>query len=116
MAHPVMKKKKVKSEILTAEIEPDFPRRRRADRHGDVRALTKKKKKIKTKVLGTAAVSGGDATVTLKPKLVLGKVDHDHLQRRHRFHGEHADRAQAVEEGRALTGPSKRLRDSECLV
>ena len=36
--------------------------------------LTKKKKKTKTKVLGTAAVNGGDATLTVKPKLVLKQV------------------------------------------
>ena len=36
--------------------------------------LTKKKKKIKTKTLGTAAVSGGNATLTVKAKLVLSKM------------------------------------------
>ena len=36
--------------------------------------ITKKKKKVTTKVLGTAAVSGGDATLTVKPKLVLGQT------------------------------------------
>ena len=64
--------------------------------------LTKKKKKIKTKVLGSAAVSGGDATLTVKRQARLEQGDHDRLQRRHGFPGEHADRAQAVEEGAAL--------------
>jgi hypothetical protein len=36
--------------------------------------LTKKRKKIHTKIIGTAAVSGGDATLTFKSKLVLSKV------------------------------------------
>ena len=36
--------------------------------------ITKKKKKTKTKVLATGLVSGGDATLTFKPKQVLGQA------------------------------------------
>ena len=71
---PVRKKKKIKSEILRAEIEPVSP-------GGGVPAgtvifelLTKKKKKTVTKTLGTAAVNAGAGTLTLKPTKVLGKA------------------------------------------
>ena len=72
--HPVLKKKKVKSEILTAEIEPMAPGGGVPTGMATFELLTKKKKKIKTTVLGTAAVVDGDATLTVKPKLVLSKV------------------------------------------
>ena len=71
---PIRKKKKIKSEILTAEIEPVSP-------GGGVPAgtvifelVTKKKKKTVTKTLGVASVDGGAGTLTLKPKKVLGKA------------------------------------------
>ena len=45
------------------------------------------KKKIITTVLGTAAVSGADATLAFKPKLVLSKViTRRHTTHRHRSH------------------------------
>jgi Bacterial Ig-like domain (group 3) len=71
---PVLKKKKVKSEILKAEIEPVSPGGGVPTGMVTFELLTKKKKKIKTKVLGLAAASGGAATIAFKPKLVLGKV------------------------------------------
>ena len=64
----------MKSEVLTAEIEPTSPGGGVPTGIVTFELLTKKRKKIKTKVLGTAAVSGGDATLTVKPKLVLSKV------------------------------------------
>ncbi len=72
--HPVLKKKKVKSEVLTAEIEPTLPGGGIPTGRVTFELLTKKRKKIKTKVLGTAAVSGGDATFAFKPGRVLRKV------------------------------------------
>jgi Bacterial Ig-like domain (group 3) len=71
--HPVLKKKKVVSEVLTAKIEPmfsgGFPT-------GMVtfELLTKKGKKIHAKNLGTAAVRGGYATLTVGANLVLSQT------------------------------------------
>ena len=72
--HPILKKKKVKSEVLKAEIEPTAPGGGVPTWRVTFELLTRKKKKIKTKVLGSVAASGGEATLTLKPKLVLRKV------------------------------------------
>ncbi len=72
--HPVLKKKKVVSEILTAEIKPPFPGGGFPTGLVTFELLTKNKKKIKTKVLGRAAVGGGSATLTVKANLVLSKV------------------------------------------
>ena len=44
--------------------------------------VKKTKKKTKVTTLGTAPVSGGDATLTSKPSKVLKKTDHDRLRRR----------------------------------
>jgi Bacterial Ig-like domain (group 3) len=71
---PMTKKKKVKSEVLTAKITPISPGGGVPTGVVTFELLTKKKKKVTTKVLGTAATSGGDATLTLKPRLVLSKV------------------------------------------
>ena len=71
--HPVLKKKKVVSEVLTAEIEPTFPGSGVPTGMVTFELLIKKKKKITAKVLGSAAVNG-DGTLTVKPKLVLSKV------------------------------------------
>ncbi len=68
------KKKKIKLEILTAEIEPISPGGGVPTGTVIFELLTKKKKKTITKTLGTAAVNNGAGTVTLKPKLVLGKA------------------------------------------
>ncbi len=74
VAHPVAKKKKVKSEALTAEIEPISPGGGLPAGVVTFELLTKKKKKIKTKIIGTTAANRGAATLTVKPKLVLSKV------------------------------------------
>jgi hypothetical protein len=72
--HPILNKKKVKSAVLTATIDPTSPGGGVPTGMVTFELLTKKRKKIQTKVLGRAAVSGGDATMTFKPKLVLSKV------------------------------------------
>ena len=74
MPQPVLKKKKIKSEILTAEIEPISPGGGVPTGTVIFELLTKKKKKTVTKTLGTAMVNDGVATATLKPKKVLGKA------------------------------------------
>jgi Bacterial Ig-like domain (group 3)/Right handed beta helix region len=71
---PVLKKKKVVSEKLTAEIKPAYLDGSLPTGSVTFEILTKKKKKIHTKVLGTAALTGGNATLTLKAKSVVGKV------------------------------------------
>ena len=74
MPTPVLKKKKVVSENLTAQIKPALPGGGVPIGSVTFEILTKKKKKTTTKVLGTAALSGGSATLTLKAKSVLQKV------------------------------------------
>jgi Bacterial Ig-like domain (group 3) len=64
----------VKSEVLTATIEPTFPGGGVPTGMVTFEVSTRKKKKIKTTVLGTVTVSGADTTLTVKPKLVLSKV------------------------------------------
>ena len=71
---PVLKKKKIKSEILTAQIEPISPGGGVPTGTVIFELLTKKKKKTVTKTLGTAAVADGAGTLTLKPTKVLGKA------------------------------------------
>jgi hypothetical protein len=77
-ANPILKKKKVKSETLTAEIEPVSPGAGVPTGMVTFELVTTKKQKhktkIKTKVLGSAVVGGGEATLNLKPKVVLKKV------------------------------------------
>jgi hypothetical protein len=68
---PVLKKKKLKSEILTAEISPISPGGGFPAGTVTFELVTKKKKKTKTKVLGTTTANGGTASLTVKPKLVL---------------------------------------------
>ena len=72
--HPVLKKKKLVSEVLTVEIEPTAPGGGAPTGMITFELSTKKEKKVKTKILWSAAVSGGDATLTVKAKLVLSKV------------------------------------------
>ena len=66
--------KKIKSEILTAQIEPISPGGGVPTGTVVFELLTKKKKKTVTKILGTATVNGGAGMLTLKPTKVLGKV------------------------------------------
>ena len=72
--NPIRKKRKVVSEMLTAEITPISPGGGLPGGSVIFEILTKKRKKTKTKVLGTAVVSGGHATLTLKANSVLKKV------------------------------------------
>ncbi len=71
---PVLKKKKVVSENLTAQIKPSAPGGGVPTGSVTFEIITKKKKKTQTKVLGTAALDGGNATLALKAKSVLQKV------------------------------------------
>ena len=72
--NPVRKKKKIKSEILTAKIEPVSPGGGLPTGTVIFEVVTKKKKKTVTKTLGVARVDGGAGTSTLKPTKVLGKA------------------------------------------
>ena len=74
MPNPVRKKKKIKSEILTAKIEPVSPGGGLPTGTVIFEMVTKKKKKTVTKTLGVASVNAGAGTLTLKPKKVLGKA------------------------------------------
>jgi hypothetical protein len=74
MPHPVLKKKKLVSESLTAEISQTSPGGVFPTGMVTFELLTTKKKKTTTKVLGRAVVDGGKATLTIKPNLVLSKV------------------------------------------
>jgi Bacterial Ig-like domain (group 3) len=75
---PVLKKKTVKSEVLTADINPIAPGGGVPTGMATFELVTTTKRgrktKTKTKVLGSAAVSGGSATLTFKPNLVLKQV------------------------------------------
>ncbi len=72
--HPVLKKKKVISEVLTANIEPTSPGGGFPTGLVTFELVTKKRKKIQTKTLGTAVASSGVATLTVKPNRVLSKI------------------------------------------
>ena len=70
----MLKKKKVVSETLTAKIEPAYPGASFPTGTVTFEVVTKKREKTQTKTLGTAAVRGGDATLTVKAKFVLSKT------------------------------------------
>ncbi len=70
---PIFKKKKVMSVGLKAEIEPAAPGSGVPTGSVVFELVKKTKKKSKVTTLGTAALSGGDATLTLKPNKVLNK-------------------------------------------
>jgi hypothetical protein len=72
--HPILTKKKLKRAVLTAEIEPMPPGGGIPAGMVTFELLTKKKRKVKTKVLGSESVIRGDATLSLKPKALLQKV------------------------------------------
>ena len=74
VARPVLKKKKVVSFGLTAEIEPSVTGGAVPTGTVAFELVTKKRKKIITKVLGTAGLSGGDALLTVPAKSVLQKA------------------------------------------
>jgi large repetitive protein len=72
--HPVLKKKKLVTVGLTAEIQPQSPGGGTPTGTVAFELVTKKKKKTKTKVLGTAPLSDGQATLSFKSKRVLNTV------------------------------------------
>ena len=69
----VFKKKKLMSVRLTAEIKPLAPGGGVPTGEVTFELVTKTKKKVKVTTLGKAAVSGGEATLTLKANKVLQK-------------------------------------------
>ncbi len=72
--HPVVKGKKLKRIELTAEIQPVAPGGGVPTGQVTFELVKKHGKKTQVKTLGTAAVSGGAATLTLKPNAVLNKT------------------------------------------
>ena len=70
---PVFKKKKVVSLGLKAEVEPTAPGAGVPTGTLTFEIAMKKKKKVTEKVLGTATLSGGSATLSVKPSSVLKK-------------------------------------------
>ena len=73
MPHPVLKKKKVISVILTAEVQPQSPGGGVPSGSVTFELVKKTRKKVKVTRLGTAAVDGGVAMLTVKTKKVLNK-------------------------------------------
>ena len=71
--HAVMKKKRLVSVNLTAEIEPLAPGGGTPTGMVAFELLTRKGKKIKTDTLGRVSVTGGQATVLVKASSVLNK-------------------------------------------
>ena len=68
------KKKKVVSVALKAEVQPLAPGSGVPTGSVTFELVTKAKKKTKVTTLGTAALGGGDATLTLKANQVLKKA------------------------------------------
>jgi hypothetical protein len=71
--HPVLRKKKVVSLGLTAEVVPEPPGGGVPTGMVTFEFLMKHGKKSKVKMLGRAALHGAEATLTVKPKAVLKK-------------------------------------------
>ncbi len=72
--HAVLKgKKTLKAVELTAEIEPVAPGGGFPTGRVTFELLTKQGKKTKVKTLGTAGLSGGEATLSFKPNAVLNQ-------------------------------------------
>ena len=74
VSHPVLKKKKLVTVGLTAEIQPQSPGGGIPTGMVAFELITKKKKKTNTKVLGTAPLSSGQATLSLNSKRVINTV------------------------------------------
>jgi hypothetical protein len=70
----VFKKKKLTSIRLTAEIKRSAPGEGVPTGEVTIELVTKIKKKEKITTLGTAAISGGEATLTLRASKVLHKA------------------------------------------
>jgi len=72
--HAVLKgKKNLRAVGLTAEIEPVAPGRGVPTGQVTFEFVKKHRKKVTVKTLGTAELSGGEATLTFKPNQVLKK-------------------------------------------
>ena len=71
--HPVLRKKKVMSLGLTAEVVPEPPGGGVPTGMVTFEFLVKHGKKPKVKTLGKAALHGAEATLTVKPRSVLNK-------------------------------------------
>ncbi len=71
---PVFKKRKLVSVGLDAVIEPLTPGAGLPTGQVTFELQSKRKKKVTEKVLGTAMVSGGSATLTVKSNIVLNKT------------------------------------------
>jgi hypothetical protein len=72
--HAVLKRKKTLSAVgLTAEIEPVAPGRGVPTGQVTFEFVTKRRKKVSVKTLGTAVLSGGEAAFTFKPNQVLNQ-------------------------------------------
>jgi hypothetical protein len=71
--HPVLRKKKVVSLGLSAEVVPVPPGGGVPTGMVTLEFLVKHGKKLRVKTLGTAALNGGKATLTVKPNAVLNK-------------------------------------------
>ena len=82
---PVLKKKKVKSEVTDRGNRTDFARRRSSGGRRDVRTLDQEKEEDQDEDHRNNGSHTGAATLTVKPNLVLKKGDHGRLQRRHRL-------------------------------
>ena len=73
--HPVVKgKTALKAVELTAEIEPAAPGRGVPTGTVTFEFVKRVRKTVKVKTLGTATVSGGEATLTFKPNAVLNET------------------------------------------
>jgi hypothetical protein len=71
---PILKKKKVLFEHLTVQVAPMSPGGGLPTGIVTFELLTKKRQKTSTKIIGTAAVTGGAATLTVKPSQVIGNT------------------------------------------
>ncbi len=107
---PVLKKKKIVSEVLTANVASTSAGAGVPTGSVMFELVTKKKKTSKTTLLGTAAISGGTAAPLGQGQARARPGDHGRLQRRPDFPGEHFDFAEGVEEGADLSGSPLRYR------
>ena len=98
--HPIKKgKKKLEAVGLTVEIKPAALGGGVPTGQVTFEFVTKHGKKVQRKTLGTAALVGGEATLTFKPNQVLKQASDDRLQRRSRLPGQHDESAQIDGEG-----------------
>jgi Bacterial Ig-like domain (group 3) len=72
--HPTLKKKKLKAAGLAAEIEPAAPGGGVPTGVVTFELIQKHRKKTKVKTLGTAALTGGEVTLTFKPNKLLHQM------------------------------------------